>query len=207
MGGVGVVGTWPWQQLISTVNLAGMLFLYRPSHRVSCINVCALLYCPTTPPTNRPLNHPFIPQPSSSILWHFTFFLFFSRTATALQTIHDNDIHIMMRLSAAFDSTCEYSPKEPPSCLFELEWHVAAMTERSLWIWPTEFTCKGILADCEKRVQKGSKLSCQKLQVLIKQLGMCNKLWYYYHYDEESCPLLLVKCLNVCYLYMKEIVG
>jgi len=134
-------------------------------------------------------------------------FFFFSRTATALQTIHDNDIHIMMRLSAAFDSTCEYSPKEPPSCLFELEWHVAAMTERSLWIWPTEFTCKGILADCEKRVQKGSKLSCQKLQVLIKQLGMCNKLWYYYHYGEESCPLLFVKCLNVCYLYLKEIVG
>lgn len=81
LGFVGVAGTWSWQQLISTVNLAGMLFLYRLSHRVSCINVCALLYCPATPPppnqTANPTTQPPICAPT--ILQHLvTFYLFFA---------------------------------------------------------------------------------------------------------------------------------
>lgn len=112
-----------WRRLSWLMNCS-VLLAFTSIYRVSSINVCALLYCPSTPTTrHNPPSCILHPQPCPSVshlsqhLVTFYLISFYSLSmwlcvqstsiVGALMAIHpiqlhDNDIHIMMRLSVPF---------------------------------------------------------------------------------------------------------
>lgn len=109
-----------WTVPFRSAPFCSVLLAFTSIHRVSSINVCALLYCPSTPTTRHnppaPSPRPF-PSRLSQHLVTFYLILFYSFSiwlcvqstsiVGALMAIHpiqvhDNDIHIMMRLSVPF---------------------------------------------------------------------------------------------------------